>query len=243
MSAIAITRVELAGVCKRFGNVRALMPLSAQFDAGDVVGVVGENGAGKSTLLGLLAGLARSDAGELRYWAGSTRLSPSAARGAVGLVAHASLLYAELSAIENVRFFLRLYGQPASDTTCEALLTRVGLHGEAWHRPVATYSRGMTQRASLARALAHGPSLVILDEPFAGLDKAGAALLIDIVGELRAHGAIVVVVSHDTAPLAAVATRIIALHRGRLVASLPASCTQAQIDELYLARAPQELAS
>lgn len=157
MSAVAITRVELSGVCKRYGNVRALMPLTAQFDAGDVVGVVGENGAGKSTLLGLLAGLVRSDAGEIACWAGTARLSSRETRGAVGLVAHASLLYAELSAMENVRFFLRLYGQQASDAACAALLTRVGLHAEAWHRPVATYSRGMTQRASLARALAHAP--------------------------------------------------------------------------------------
>lgn len=237
----AVTRLELTGISKRYGHVRALHAFDLRVEVGEVVGVIGENGAGKSTMLGVLAGMIRPDAGEVSYWAGPTRLSPTAMRAAVGVVSHAAFLYPELSAAENLRFFLRLYGRAGTSEEAEALLERVGLDRRAWARPVRTYSRGMTQRVSLARALVGEPSVLLLDEPFSGLDREGVALLRRVMAAERERGAIIVVVSHETAPLARLATRVLAVWRGRHVGTCEAPASQRDIDGLYDARTQQVL--
>ena len=158
---------------RRFGEKRALAPVSFALDAGGCLVVTGPNGSGKSTLLGLVAGLLVPTRGELEV---------AAARSEIGYVAHEPLLYRELSAHENLELFGRLYRVAERRERIGMLLGRFGLW-EARHERVQAYSRGMTQRLALCRALLHDPQLLLLDEPYSSLDAEGATVLDD---ELRA---------------------------------------------------------
>jgi heme exporter protein A len=139
-----------------------------------------------------------------------------AARGRIGLVSHASLAYGDLSGLENVIFYARLYGVREPEARAKALLEELGL-SEAMRRPARTYSRGMTQRLSLARALVSEPDLVLLDEPFTGLDPASADRVVEIVKRLRDQGAMILLISHDLPSTARLADEIAILSRGKLV--------------------------
>ena len=172
--------IEVAGLERRFGERRALRGVSVSVPPGATLAVLGPNGAGKSTLLRVLAGLLRPHAGRVDV------------RGRVGLLGHEPLLYRELTARENLRYHARLHGVPAARV--EALLDALGLTGRADDR-VAELSRGLVQRVAAARAVLHEPDVLLLDEPYANLDPAGAARLAALVG--RAEGRTRVVTSHD----------------------------------------------
>jgi heme exporter protein A len=207
-------RVRLESVTKTYGPVRALVGVSATFDAGKVTVVRGANGSGKSTLLALVGTLARPTSGVVDH--GALGRERSAVRAALGWVGHESLCYAELSGRENVELAARLYGHDASSVLAAAI-ARFDL-GPFVERPVRTYSRGQRQRIALARALVHAPTLLLLDEPTTGLDAASTARLVRIVREEAARGAVVVVVTHDEAFGSAVADATVELERGRRVA-------------------------
>jgi heme exporter protein A len=138
-----------------------------------------------------------------------------AARRRIGLVAHQSFLYPDLTARENLVFYAGLYGLSDAARLVDAWLARVALE-EAGDRPVRTFSRGMEQRLSLARALLHDPELVLLDEPWSGLDAAAADWLDRLLAELRVRGRTIVAATHDFARGLGVADRAIILHRGRI---------------------------
>jgi heme exporter protein A len=211
-----LTRVEIKKVAKRYGNERALAGVSLELRAGSICALLGHNGAGKTTLLGVLSTLVRPNSGSVTYQAdGGTPVEGEAVRREIGLLAHASLCYAELSALENLELFAGLY--EIRDAKLAALLDRVGLDERARTRPARTYSRGMLQRLALARALLTKPSLLLLDEPFTGLDRGGALALGAQFGELKAAGAIVVVVTHDLEAIADRTDHIAILRRGSLV--------------------------
>ena len=210
--------IEARGVGKVYGRERALGPVDLTLRAGDAVALLGPNGAGKSTLLGILATLVKPTQGEVRF---GGEPATAAHRGSIGLLAHESLCYGDLSARENLRFFARLYRLSDGAARVEALITRVSLQIAA-DRPSRTYSRGMLQRLALARALLHRPTLLLLDEPFTGLDREGCATLLDLLGEERARGTILVVVSHDLDALPGLVVRAVVLRRGRLVHDGPA---------------------
>lgn len=214
----AIERVQIRGVTKRYGQERALANVTVELSAGKVCALLGHNGAGKSTLLGILSTLVQATAGKVEYHSGGHALEHGAAlRREIGLLAHASLCYGELSAVENLLLFARLYGVPLDEAAAVARLDEVGLAGSAHHRAARTYSRGMWQRLALARALLPRPSLVLLDEPFTGLDRGGAMALGESLGELKARGAMVVVVTHDLEAIAALTDHVIILRRGAIV--------------------------
>jgi ABC-type multidrug transport system ATPase subunit len=185
---------------KRYGRRRVLAGVDLAVPAGGFAVVTGPNGSGKTTLLRVLAGLAAPTRGELEV---------NADRGELGYLAHEPLVYRELTAVENLDLFGRLYRVPERRERIGMLLERFGLWG-ARNERVATYSRGMTQRLALSRALLHDPALILLDEPYSALDEGGADLL-DRELDALAGSRTLVVATHDPQRLAALTTATIAL--------------------------------
>ena len=182
---------------KRFGDKRVLRGLDFDVPDGAFLLVTGPNGAGKTTLLRLLAGLAAPSAGELEV---------AVERAQVGFLAHEPLVYRELTALENLDLYGRLYRVPERRERTGMLLERYGLW-EARNERAGTYSQGMLQRLALCRTFLHDPALLLLDEPFAALDDQGADLLQDELAGRRT----VVVAAHDPARFATLATARLAL--------------------------------
>jgi heme exporter protein A len=189
--------IRARAIQKRFGDKRVLTGLDLDVAEGEFLLVTGPNGAGKTTLLRVLAGLYAPSAGELEV---------AADRGRIGFVAHEPLVYRELTAIENLDLFGRLYRVPERRERVGMLLERFGLW-EARAERAGSFSRGMLQRLALCRAFLHEPALLLLDEPFAALDEQGAELL---QSELAGRGT-VVVAAHDPVRLEGLATNRLAL--------------------------------
>jgi len=192
--------IRASGLEKRYGRKRVLSGVDLVVPSGGFAIVTGSNGSGKTTLLRLLVGLARPTRGEL---------SVDVGRSGLGYLAHEPLVYRELSAVENLDLFGRLYRVPERRERIGMLLERFSLW-DARHERVATYSRGMTQRLALCRTLLHDPKLVVLDEPYSALDADGAALL-DRELESLAGERTLVVSTHDPARLTDLATSSLAL--------------------------------
>jgi heme exporter protein A len=194
-------RLAAAGITRRYGYRTVLRDLSLTLHSSDVVVLLGPNGAGKTTLLRVLAGLLRPQAGRVE------RHAP------VGLVGHEAMVYDALSARENLRFFARLHGVAAD--VVDTLLARLGLADRADDR-AGTFSRGMIQRLSIARALLPNPGVLLLDEPFTGLDRASTTVVRDLLTELKARGTAMLVVSHRPEELDGIGTATSTLERGVL---------------------------
>lgn len=209
-------RVELRQVSRAFGRQFALHRVSLELRAGTITALVGDNGAGKTTLLNILATLDKPTSGSISYDRLSWRQFAARARSQVGWVSHDSLIYEDLTGRENLHFFCDLYGVEAPSPTATRWLERVGLV-DAADRRVGTYSRGMRQRLTLARALLHEPSLVLLDEPWTGLDQGGRDVMTDLFDALRHQKKIVAMVSHDLSTLSQIADRVVILSAGKLV--------------------------
>ncbi|MEQ9503739.1 MAG: ABC transporter ATP-binding protein [Deltaproteobacteria bacterium] len=209
-----MNRAEARNVTKVYGAHRALHKVSLSLTPGCVTALMGPNGAGKTTLLWLFSTLSRPTSGTMHFGALPPERAKEA-RGWIGLLSHASLTYGDLSGLENVVFFGKLYGADEPDREARALLTEFGLE-DAMHRPAKTYSRGMTQRLGLARALIGRPKLVLLDEPFTGLDRASTRTVIERIGLLRDQGAMVLMISHDVETTAELADEFAILVRGKL---------------------------
>ena len=192
--------IAARAVGKRFGEKRVLRGVDLELPQGGFAVVTGPNGSGKTTLLRICAGLALPSEGELTV---------DATRARVGYLGHEPLVYRELTSLENLDLYGRLYHVPERRERIGMLLERFGLW-EARHDRVATYSRGMTQRLALCRALLHDPTLLVLDEPFTALDDAGADLLDEQLRELSGNRTFVVS-THDPARVAALATVRVAL--------------------------------
>jgi heme exporter protein A len=213
MSAVA---VETKALARRFAGVTALHGLDLMVGAGEAVAVFGPNGAGKSTLLRLLATLLRPSAGGLRLFERPVNDGGAAARRRIGFLSHQSFLYPDLTPTENLDFYARMFGVARPAERVRALIDRVGLTGWA-HRPVRTLSRGLEQRCALARALVHEPDLLLLDEPFTGLDVDASAMLAEMLRQTHAGGTTLLMTTHDMARGFEVCRRAIILNRGRLV--------------------------
>jgi len=200
------------GLTKRFGPVSALAPLDLELGPGQALAVLGPNGAGKSTLLRLLAGLARPSGGVIEI--GAEAGNRAQRRRAIGLVGHATFLYPTLTTRENLLLTARLYGLDAPAERAARMLADEELLAVA-DRRVGALSRGLAQRAAIARALLHDPKLVLLDEPWTGLDARAAERLSRRLEALRSAGRALVIVSHDLARVAGLAARALVLVRGR----------------------------
>ena len=183
---------------KRFGDKRVLEGLELEVPTGGFVLVTGPNGSGKTTLLRLCAGLAAPTGGELEV---------DAPRGSIGFLAHEPLVYRELTALENLDLYGRLYRIPERRERCGAMLERFGLWRSRNER-AGTFSRGMLQRLAICRTFLHDPDLLLLDEPFDGLDTEGAKML---YLKLAEYGSTALVATHDPKSLAVRATARLAL--------------------------------
>ena len=213
----AIDAVAVRGLTKRYGATRVLANVSLELRAGSLCALLGPNGAGKTTLLGIVSTLVRPSSGEVAYRAGAGAVPAGGAlRRAIGVLAHDSFLYGGLTAEENLAFYARLYELDDPGRRASALLDEVGLAEEARRRPVRTYSRGMVQRVALARALLHDPRVLLLDEPFTGIDRTGAAALARTLARAVERGCVCLVVSHDLEALAGIADHVAVLRRGKL---------------------------
>ncbi len=203
------TALQARDLCKRLGRRNVLDGVEFELSRGRIAALFGANGAGKTTLLRVLAGIALPSRGVVEVDGARDRRR---ARAAVGYVGHDTMLYASLSAAENLRFAARLYGQPADRVT--ELLRAVELDAVA-DQAAGSFSRGMRQRLALARAQIHQPAVLLLDEPFNALDPRAAIALEATLGALRERGTAVCLVSHDLARATALADTAWVLRRGR----------------------------
>ena len=196
MTAVDFDDLTVDEVSRHFGRRRALSHITFRATRGTLLGLLGPNGAGKSTLLAMLATLLRPSAGRIRYGAHDSTTPEPALRASIGVLGHDLFLYPELTASENLEFFAGLY---AVADPCAAALHALELAGLADRADdaVSSFSRGMRQRVALERALIHRPRLLLLDEPFTGLDDASGAALAERLRALREAGAIVVLATHD----------------------------------------------
>jgi heme exporter protein A len=212
-------RVIVTDVSRHFGRRRAVSRVSFTAAQGAIVALLGPNGAGKSTLLAMLATLLRPSGGTIRYGSLDAAGAAPGLRARIGVLGHDLFLYPELTARENLRFFAGLYGVPQPDAVVRVSLERAGLADRA-DDLVSSFSRGMRQRVALERALIHNPRLVLLDEPFTGLDDASTAALVARLRGLRESGAAIVVATHDLDVADGLLDEAIFLREGRMVESL-----------------------
>ena len=206
--------IEARGLSKRYGGVAALNEISFTLPQGSRTALIGPNGAGKSTLLALLSTLASPSSGEATIDGLDVATAPPELRRRLGVMTHRPMVYEELSPLENLLFFGRLYGVSEAKSRTEELLRAVGL----WLRrdePVEVLSRGYHQRLALARALLHRPRVLLLDEPETGLDEEGLTLLDELM--LRAPEVTVLAATHRRDRVDYWADGVLTLDRGRLV--------------------------
>jgi len=208
--------VAASGLTRRFGATTALDGVDLTVRRGEPLALFGVNGAGKTTLLRLVSGGLKPTTGALVIDGHDPRRAPDRARACIGLLSHHTLLYDDLSALENLVFFARLHGLPQPHDRASALIENVGLTDRA-HEQVSGFSRGMQQRVALARALLHEPSLLLLDEPSSGLDARASARLREALREAASGGATWIMATHDVEEGLALCPRWIALRRGRVI--------------------------
>ena len=207
--------LELTGVTKRFGPFRALRGVDLAVNRGDSLALLGPNGAGKTTLLRILAGLARPTSGEVLLEGRPALQDPASLRRRLGHVSHHSMLHDALTTRENLQFAGRLHALEGLRSRIDQVLRSLDLHERA-DEPVRQLSRGLTQRAAIARAILHDPEILLLDEPYTGLDRAAGAALTSLLASLRRRGRTVILVTHDLERALEASERLVVLHQGRV---------------------------
>ncbi|MEA4909545.1 MAG: heme ABC exporter ATP-binding protein CcmA [Anaerolineaceae bacterium] len=210
--------IRVRQLVKRFGPKVVLRKLDFDVEAGEFVALLGPNGAGKTTFLRILSSLSRASLGRVEIAGYSLPQQAAAVRRRLGVVSHQPLLYGELSAEENLRFFGRMYAVHDLEGQVSQVLDLVGLAPRRKDL-VRTFSRGMQQRLAIGRAVLHDPEVLLLDEPHTGLDQDACEMLDSVLRQVAARGRTVVMTSHDLARAADLATRFDVLSRGAIRAS------------------------
>ena len=210
--------ISVEEVSRTFGRRRALTRVSFSAASGTILGLLGPNGAGKSTMLSILATLMRPTSGRIRFGPLDPAANGAQLRARIGVLGHDLFLYPELSARENLMFFAGLHQVSDPSRVADVALRRAGLQDRAGD-PVSSFSRGMRQRVALERALIHAPRLVLLDEPFTGLDDASARALVTRLNELRDAGSILIVATHDLDLAEGLLDHVVFLRDGRVAES------------------------
>ena len=213
------TVIQVHRLIKRFGLKTVLRGLDFQVGQGEFVALLGPNGAGKTTFLRILASLSRPSLGEVRIAGYQLPGQAAAVRRRLGVVSHLPLLYGDLTAEENLRFYGRMYGVANLESRIGEVLELVGLASRR-RDLVRTFSRGMQQRLAIGRAVLHDPEVMLFDEPHTGLDQDACAMLDAVLREVAARGRTVVMTSHDLARAADLASRFDVLSRGVIAASV-----------------------
>jgi heme exporter protein A len=208
--------IEAHRLVRRFGARIAVSNIDLSVGAGEFLTIFGPNGAGKTTLLRVLCGLLKPSKGDVRLLGTSISKDPVEAKRRIGFIGHASFLYGGLTAAENLAFYARLYGVADARKRIESLLREVGLWDRA-AEPIRSFSRGMLQRLTIARALLHDPELIFLDEPFTGLDREAVRTLKRLLETVRQRGRTVLMVTHHTDEGLELASRVILMSRGEIV--------------------------
>lgn len=210
--------IEVHRLVKRYGLKTVLSDLNFQVTQGEFVALLGPNGAGKTTFLRILASLSRPAFGEVRIAGFRLPQQASKVRRRLGIVSHLPLLYGDLTAEENLRFYAKLYSLSNMEVRVAEVLELVGLAPRR-RDLVRTFSRGMQQRLAIGRAVLHDPEVMLLDEPHTGLDQEASAMLDQVLREVAVRGRTVVMTSHDLARAGDLADRFDILSKGRIVAS------------------------
>lgn len=225
--------IRARGVVKAFGLKPVLRGLDFDVPQGSFVALLGPNGAGKTTFLRILTSLAKPTAGVVEIAGYRIPGQEAAARSLLGVVAHQPLLYGDLTAEENLRFYARMYTVAGVADRIQEVLRIVGLT-RARHEPVRAFSRGMQQRLAIARAILHSPQVLLLDEPHTGLDQEAAETLDELLEKLAQAGSTIVMTSHDLPRAARLAERLDILSRGVIAASVAREQTSAaELIDLY----------
>lgn len=240
--ALTLPAVEAVGIRRTFGRRRAVDGVDLTTNAGDCLALFGPNGAGKTTLLRIIAGLLKPAAGVVRIRGREVR-GDASARAQVGLISHSTMLYTALTARENVEFAAKLYGVQDPKAAAVRALERIRIADRA-DMLVRSLSRGMQQRVSIARSIVHEPSVVLLDEPYTGLDAAGSAALTEALGALRASGAALILVTHNIEEGLSIASHAAVMIAGKMVrrdecAGLDHRSYQAEYRSLVVGSVPQ----
>jgi ABC-type multidrug transport system ATPase subunit len=204
--------ITISNLIKQFGRFAALRGVTAEFSGGKLYAILGDNGAGKTTLLRTLAGLSQPSSGEVAIL-GAKKFHDICQQ--VGYMAHPSLLYDEMSGMENLEYFARLYGITGG-TRCAEVIRSVGLDPDLV-RPVGQYSQGMRQRLSLARALLNDPKILLLDEPFSNVDVHSATEMVHLLARTRDRGTTVFVVTHQAGLLENAVDEFVWMEFGKIV--------------------------
>lgn len=208
--------IAVNNLIKQFGRFAALRGVTASFGPGRLYGILGDNGAGKTTLLRIFAGLTMPTRGEIKVLGAD---HPRQICQQFGYMAHPSLLYDEMSGMENLRYFAKLYGLQ-DDARCAQIIAAVGLD-PGLQRPVGQYSQGMRQRISLARALLNDPKLLFLDEPFSNVDIRSAREMVKLLAQMRDTGKTIFVVTHQASLLEGAADEFIWMQNGQIINRTP----------------------
>ena len=210
--------ITVKKLVKRFGLKPVLRGLDFEVQPGEFVALLGPNGAGKTTFLRILASLSRPSLGSVMVAGYQLPNEAAAVRTRLGVVSHLPLLYGDLTADENLRFYGRMYNINALDARITEVLEMVGLENRR-RDLVRTYSRGMQQRLAIGRAVLHNPEVMLFDEPYTGLDQDASSMLDEVLKTVAAKGRTVVMTSHDLARAEDLATRFDILSRGVIAAS------------------------
>jgi heme exporter protein A len=222
--------LESEDIRKTFGYFTALGGVSLRINRGEFVALFGRNGAGKTTFLKVAAMLMRATHGKMSIEGVDIREEPEKARRHIGFLSHNTYLYRDLNPVENLRFFARLYGLADAEERIPRLLQRVGLERRK-SDPVRSFSRGLHQRLGIARVMLHDPSVILLDEPYTGLDANAVDVLNQILDEAALSGKTIILTTHDFDQGLRAATRAVIVDRGKVV--FDASARDAGVREAY----------
>jgi heme exporter protein A len=212
--------IQISNLTKTFGHRVVLRGLDLTINEGDFVTLLGANGAGKTTLLHIVASLSKPTGGEVLINGYRLAEAASELRRFIGLVSHKTLLYDDLTAWQNLRFYARMYDTPAAEERIETVLSQVGLY-QRRHDPVRTYSRGMQQRLAIARAILHNPPILLLDEPDTGLDQHAADMLSELLKAVGIGQRAILMTSHNLERGLSLGNRVVILARGKIVYDRP----------------------
>lgn len=212
--------LELRGVTKRYSGIPAVQGVSFIARAGEVTGYLGPNGSGKSTTLKMITGLIEPSEGQILFHGEPIERDRIAYRQRLGYVPEEPQLYPHLTGAEYLEMVGQLRGIPDGPLgeKIDGFLRLLSLHGDRYV-PISSYSKGMRQKVLLAAALLHNPDLILLDEPFSGLDVNSALVLRGLIGQLAARGKVVLFSSHELETVERVCSRVVILHKGRVVAN------------------------
>ena len=207
--------IKVQGIRKRFGHLEALRGIDFELKKGEFLSLFGPNGAGKTTLIGILSALARPSSGTATVAGYDVMESNPEMRREIGVISHASFLYADLSPLENIRFYATMYGVEQAESRAVEVIDEVGLKPRM-HDRVRTFSRGMLQRLSIARAIVHNPSILFLDEPYTGLDQHASEILKEQLQALHTDQRTILMTTHDFSRGLEMCDRVAIMARGKL---------------------------